>query len=100
MKSARQMAIQEAWRYAAQTPLDNAEGCLRVCELGAEMVGRVNPKVLSDFNCSLLLSRAGFLGCLENVAINLPSLKDPVLMNQLSAQADALRARFEYLSAA
>ncbi len=96
----RQRAVQAAWLLAAQTPLENAQRCLRVLELGAELAGKVNPNVLSDFNCALLLARAGLQGCLENVTINLPSLKDSAWVERLSAQAAELRERCDQLSAA
>ena len=97
-KATRQLAVQAAWLRAAETPLENSESCLRVLELGAEMVGRINPRVTSDYTCALLLARAGLMGCLENVEINLPSLKDTVLVEQLSARALKLRERCERLS--
>jgi len=66
--------------------------------LGKEVASQINPKVMSDFNCALLLARAGLLGCLENVAINLPSLQDVELARQLSAQAAELRSRSDVLA--
>jgi formiminotetrahydrofolate cyclodeaminase len=97
-KAARQLAVQSAWLRATQTPLENGECCLRVLEMGAEMVGRINPRVASDYTCALLLARAGLLGCLENVEINLPSIKDAALVELLSARASKLRERCERLS--
>jgi len=92
-KNARQQAIQSAWLRAARVPVENAGRCLRVFELGAELADRVNPKVLSDLRCGLLLARAGLLGCLENVQINLPALKDEAIAAQLDEQARDLRVR-------
>jgi methenyltetrahydrofolate cyclohydrolase len=98
-KANRQKAIQTAWQSAARVPVENAERCLRVYELGAELSGRVNPKVQSDYRCALLLARAGLLGCLENVHINLPEIKDTNLAERLAAQADALASRLAALDA-
>ncbi len=98
-KASRQQAVQDAWQVAARTPLGNAQRCLQVLELGAELAGKVNPKVMSDYTCGLLLARAGLLGCLENVAINLPALKDAALAEQLAEQAAGMRSRCDGLSA-
>jgi methenyltetrahydrofolate cyclohydrolase len=92
-KTARQQAIQAAWRLAANVPLENARHCMQVIELGMALVSRVNLKVLSDLRCALLLARAGLLGCLENVQINLPAIQDAAVAAQLSAQANDLRQR-------
>lgn len=92
-KLARQQAVQAAWLRAASVPLENAGRCLRVVELGSELAGRVNPKVISDYRCALLLARAGLLGCLENVYINLPAIKDVTLAEQLARQARDLSER-------
>jgi formiminotetrahydrofolate cyclodeaminase len=90
---ARQQAVQEAWLRAASVPLENAGRCLRVVELGGELAGRVNPKVISDYRCALLLAQAGLLGCLENVYINLPAINDATLAEQLARQARDLSER-------
>ncbi|MEI8131074.1 MAG: cyclodeaminase/cyclohydrolase family protein [Leptolinea sp.] len=96
-KLIRQQAIQSAWLKAASVPLENAEGCMQVYELGEELAGCVNPKVLSDLRCGLLLARAGLLGCLENIYINLPSLKDANVAGQLAEKASILSKRFSNL---
>ena len=94
-KSARQGAVQEAWVLAARTPLANARGCLAVLELGLGIRGQVNPNVASDFSCALHLSGAGVLGCLDNVAINLPKLKDAESARRLGDEAEGIRMRYD-----
>lgn len=93
----RQKAIQVAWFRAARIPLDNAAHCLQVARLAIDLAGKINPKVRSDLNCAVLLARAGALGCLENVATNLPSLKDPAIASQLAQQSDGLRKQLSAL---
>lgn len=90
-RNLRSQAIQSAWCVAAQVPLDNAGRCFQVFKTGSDLLGKINPKVASDLNCALYLARAGLLGCLENVDINLPSIKDPAIVSRLSDQADQLR---------
>jgi len=88
----RSQAIQSAWIEAARIPLDNAAGCWQALQLGSQLSGRVLPQVRSDLNCAILLARAGLLGCLENVDINLPSIKDQTIVSELGEQAYRLRA--------
>jgi formiminotetrahydrofolate cyclodeaminase len=98
-RETRQQAIQAAWFDATRVPMDNAAHCLQVTRLGIELADRINPNVRSDLNCAILLARAGTLGCLENVAINLPNLKNPTLASQLAQQAESLREQLESLAA-
>ena len=90
-KAARREAIQTAWAHAARVPLVNAERCARVLELGAQLQGRSNPSADSDLKCALLLARAGLLGCVENVEINIPAIRDEQLAAELAERARALR---------
>lgn len=93
----RRLAIQAAWLEAARVPLDNAERCLQVCALGVELFTCANPNALSDLTCAGLLARAGGLGCLENVKINLPSIKDPATVAALADHAARLSEQFAAL---
>lgn len=90
-KAARSKVIQEAWGNAAGVPMTNAERCARVLKLGLELSGRSYPYAASDLECSMLLARAGLRGCLENVQINLPSIKDPDVAASLTERVNALR---------
>ncbi len=90
-KAARREAIQAAWRNAARVPLTNAERCARVLELGAQLRGRSHPSAASNLECAMLLARAGLLGCLENVEINLASVEDQGVAAELTERACALR---------
>ncbi len=94
-RSDRQRAVQEAWGLAARTPLANARACLAVLELGLGIRGQVNPNVASDFSCALHLSGAGVMGCLDNVAINLPKLKDAESARRLGDEAAGIRMRYD-----
>ncbi|MHC1782329.1 MAG: cyclodeaminase/cyclohydrolase family protein [Anaerolineaceae bacterium] len=89
--------MQSAWIEAARVPLENARLCLRVYQIAAGLPGRINPNTASDLNCALLLARAGTLGCLENVAINLPSIKDETAAAALAEQSARLRRDLDVL---
>jgi formiminotetrahydrofolate cyclodeaminase len=90
-KAVRREAIQTAWVHAARVPLANAERCQQVLELGKQLRGRSNPNAASDLACAIYLARAGMLGCLENVEINLPAIKDQQVAAELAERVSALR---------
>lgn len=97
-RKTRSQAIQAAWIDAARAPLENAVHCLRLAELGLQLERRVLSQVHSDLSCARLLAHAGALGCLENVAINLPQIKDQTISAQLAEQAAELRFRIDALN--
>lgn len=90
-KAVRQAATQRVIVRAARVPLANAEACKRVLDLCIRMNGRSNPDAASDLECARHLARAGLLGCLANVEINLPSIKDEKQVTTLAECARALR---------
>jgi len=73
-------------------PLDNAGMCVQALELASMLEGRSNPDALSDLQCARYLARAGLDGCLANVAINLPAIKDPVVVSAINEQVRVLRS--------
>ena len=98
--ASRRAAIQGAWLNATLVPLDNAERCARVLELGAQLRGRSNFSAASDLESALHLAHAGILGCLETIAANLPSIKDQSMVAALTARASELRTLAEVLESA
>lgn len=90
-KVVRSQAIQAAWVQATEVPLANAQRCAQVLALARELEGRSNENAASDLACAFYLARAGIRGCLENVAINLPMIKDEVRAAQLSEEAQLIR---------
>ncbi len=90
-KAERSQSIQQAMIHAARVPLANADRCRRVLELCAQLRGRSNPNAASDLACAGHLARAGLLGCVANVEINVSAIKDRGLAAELSERAQALR---------
>lgn len=90
-KAARSAAIRAAMIHATRVPLRNAELCAEALALVARLEGRSNPRALSDLQSAGYLARAGLLGCLANVEINLPGVKDSVAAAEIRARAEALR---------
>jgi len=89
--AARRAAIQSGLINAARVPLRNAQRCAQVAALVGRLEGRANPRVTSDLQCAAYLARAGLQGCLANVDINLPSIKEPVAAEEIRTQARDLR---------
>ncbi|MGB2962439.1 MAG: cyclodeaminase/cyclohydrolase family protein [Anaerolineales bacterium] len=75
-KNLRTEAIEDAMIHAARVPMLNAKHCQRILKLAGRLKGRSNPNAASDLECGEHLARAGMLGCVANVKINLPGIKD------------------------
>jgi len=90
-RGSRKAAIRRALIHATRIPLENGEACRRVLELCRRLEGRCNPNAASDLECAGHLARAGLLGCLANVEINLSSIKDERTAAALGEAARELR---------
>jgi formiminotetrahydrofolate cyclodeaminase len=86
----RRRAIDEAMLKATRTPLINAENCRNVLVLKQKLEGNMNPNTASDLECAGHIAKAGLLGCLANVKINLPSLKNKSQAADIARQVDEL----------
>jgi formiminotetrahydrofolate cyclodeaminase len=91
-KAERSAAIQAGMVGAARVPLANAERCARVLELVGRLEGRSNPNAGSDLAVARSLATTALEGCLANVEINLTSIRDEGVRDELGNLADALRA--------
>ncbi len=85
-KERRSEAIQEAYVMAAKVPLQTAELCLQLLELVKGVAGRGNPAAVTDLGVGNLQALAGLTGACYNVQINLGSIKDTKIKEQLSEQ--------------
>ncbi|MFO7706854.1 MAG: cyclodeaminase/cyclohydrolase family protein [Desulfobacterales bacterium] len=89
-RTLRQTAFAAAMLHATEVPLSNAQLCRRVLELIRMLKGRSNPNAASDLECAFLLAQAGLKGCLANVAVNLPSIKQAHHVDRLKSKAEEL----------
>jgi len=89
-KDVRRRAVQAAWVEATEVPLANAEKCLRVLTLATELEGHSNENAASDLRCAQYLAYVGALGCLENVEINVPMIKDEYTAKALAERAQSI----------
>jgi methenyltetrahydrofolate cyclohydrolase len=92
-KEIRRRRIQAAWIKATHIPLDNARYCAETLALAQSLVGRSNKNAASDLTCAIYLARAGGLGCLDNVEINLAMIKDETEASELAGQATLIKER-------
>ena len=90
--SVRRRAIDEAMLTATRVPLINAENCRKVLVLIPKLEGNMNPNTASDLECAGHLAKAGLLGCLANVKINLPGLKNKFQAAKIAKRAEELSA--------
>lgn len=93
----RSQAIQSAWTQATCVPLENAETCSQLLKLISNLAEQIKPQLRSDLNCATLLTQAGLLGCLENVATNLPFIKDQTIASRLDSRSKELRQELSLL---
>ena len=60
-------------------------------ELAIQLRGHSNPNTASDLECAMHLSRAGLLGCAENVGINLSAIEDQKVAMGLTERIISLK---------
>ena len=90
-KAARQAAIQKATHAASLVPLALAEASAQVIEQAERAVGRTNANAASDLAVAALLGVAALDGAAANVEINLSSLKDETVRNEIASRLAAAR---------
>lgn len=88
----RREAIQSAFVTATRVPLANARRCAAVLNLVTDLQGRSNERAKSDLICAWRLGEAALQGCLANVEINLPGIKDQAVRGAIAAEMEALAA--------
>jgi formiminotetrahydrofolate cyclodeaminase len=95
---ARQEAIQKAFRNAVEIPMQTMSACIECLYLVAEVSIFGNPSAFSDLKVAEYLCHAGAKGALENIEINLPSIKSPEYLQQATSKLDKLRQSLDEVS--
>src|SRR5437773_1840823 len=85
--------INQALKGAANVPLGVAERSREIVRILEAFRPITIPKMASDLTVGLALAHAAVEGALANVEINLESLTEPRLADELRAQARALQAQ-------
>jgi formiminotetrahydrofolate cyclodeaminase len=91
-KAARSLAIQAALQRATAVPLDNGEQCAEVLDLLARLTPNHNTNASSDLDVGRRLALAALQGCIDNVDINLGSLKDEDVRAGFEVRLNLLRS--------
>lgn len=89
---ARNEAIQQATRYAAEVPMRTVRASLDVLELCHAMAIEGNAASVSDVGVGALAARSAVIGASLNVKINASQLKDRLYAQQLIATAEELES--------
>jgi len=93
-KQARDQTIERANQAATEVPLEVAQAAARVLDLLAQLAPISSPNMASDLKTGIHLGTAALGGALENVKINLESLRDPGFRERARARAAPLETRF------
>ena len=72
----KEILLQNAYKKAAEVPLDVAKDCLRVLELVEIIIKKGNKNTVSDAGVAALMASSGLNGAIFNVKVNLKSIKD------------------------
>lgn len=91
-RAARSEAIQDGMEGATEVPLENGERCVEVLRLVARLTPKHNPNAASDLDVGRRLALAALEGCIDNVEINLGSLKREASAETFTRRLEALRA--------
>lgn len=90
---AREQAILQATKGAAEVPLDVAEKAVALHERLIQLEAIAAPSMRSDLHVARLMAIAGAKGAIANVDINLDGLKDAGYVASMKSRVDELRKR-------
>ena len=89
-KARRTQAMQEALKGACAVPYEVAGKALRMLQLAVDAVTKGNINTASDGMVGVLMGRAGVIGALNNVRINLRGIKDEAYKQDMLSKCDVL----------
>jgi formiminotetrahydrofolate cyclodeaminase len=89
-KAERRDRLQAALKEAARPPLETMRLATEVLGLAGELAGIGNPSAISDVGTAALSARAGYHAGRLNVEINLAAVRDPVWVERMRSELDAL----------
>ena len=90
-KKKRKEMLQEGFKKATNSPVKTAEAIVKVSGYAKEMVKHGNKNAVSDAYCAIELCKAAFNMAMENVDINLSSIKDEVYRKKITVRCEELR---------
>src|SRR5439155_20354939 len=97
-REARATALQAAALDAAGVPLATVEACQELVRVAESLAGRSNQNASSDLSVAALLGEAAARGAAQNVLVNLPSIGDARMAEEMSSRVDHLLHDIERLA--
>jgi methenyltetrahydrofolate cyclohydrolase len=94
----RQQSIHRAFHLAVEIPLETMNACIECLHLIAEVVLIGNPNAFSDLKVAQFLCHAGAKGAMENILINLPSIKDQEFVQMVDTKLTKFKQSLEDFS--
>ena len=85
-KAVRNVAIQEATKYAILVPFKTMELCFESMSVMHEMVLKGNPNSITDAAVGALCARSAVMGAFMNVRINTADLHDKAFVDEIIAK--------------
>ena len=91
-KAARSAAIQHGLEGATTVPLENGERCAELLVLVSRLTPKHNTNATSDLDVGRRLGIAALEGCIDNVEINMGSLKNEDVRESFAVRLNELRS--------
>jgi methenyltetrahydrofolate cyclohydrolase len=88
-KEQRKIALQTAFKQAAEVPLETARKCIQILSVAHVVAEKGNKNSISDA-VSALMAQTGVQAAMLNVRINLSSIKDPDYVQQVTNELHEL----------
>jgi glutamate formiminotransferase/formiminotetrahydrofolate cyclodeaminase len=96
-KAARDAAMQDGIKVAADVPWSTAKACYEAMEAAETAMHHGNPASITDTMVGFTLAFAGVRGGIWNVLINLKDITDAAYVSEKKAQCDALLVKAQTL---
>lgn len=92
-KAIRAEAIQRGLTHAARVPLSVAERCVSIMPYIQEVAEKGNQNAITDACVAMMCARTGALGAILNCRINISSIKDADVAEELASKCDHLQQK-------
>jgi formiminotetrahydrofolate cyclodeaminase len=86
----RRLSMQNAFKYAAEVPLETARKCVQILDVARVVAKKGNKNSISDAAVSALMAQTGVQAAMLNVRINLCSIKDTEYVQKVTSELHEL----------
>ena len=90
-KEKRKHAMQNAFKHAADVPLETAQKCIQILDIARILSEKGNKNSISDAAVSALMAQTGLHAAILNVRINLNSIADEEYTQKINSELDELK---------